>query len=320
MEKLTSILAVLDGSAADRDLLSKAVTLARRCGASLELFLCDAERAYALLHAYDPTGIEASRRNCIRLSCQYLDALRNSLAVAGVWISIDAACESPLYEAIVHKVQKSRPELVLKNAAGARSLPRFAWEANDWQLMRACPVTLMLSRGKPWREHPAFAAAVDVSDQETAGLARAILKTAMSLTPSSAQFDVLYSERAEGANAGREARRAALHGLACEAHVDADRVHFLSGNPEQALSVFAADRKYDALVMGALTHRKGLASLVGTLTGRLIEFLDCDFVLVKPNTYRCSIRADSAASQVNTAAQRPGHPHYASRLGLLSPW
>jgi universal stress protein E len=315
MDRLTSILVVLDGTAADRDLLSKAVTLARRSDASLELFLCDSERAYALRHAFDPTGNEEARQNCQRLARQYLEHLKNSAAIAGVPISMDAACVSPLYEAIVHKLQNSRPGLVMKNAAGAHPLGRFAWEANDWELMRACPVTLLLSRGKFWHEYPTFAAAVDVSEQETAGLARAILETSLCLTRSSAQLDVLYCERAES-----DARWAALHGLAREAYIDSDRVHVLYGNPEEALPAFAADRDYDVLVMGALTHRKGLTSLVGTLTGRLVEFLDCDFVLVKPSTYRCPIGEDTVASYVDTATGAPGHPRHDSRLGLLSPW
>jgi universal stress protein E len=320
MDRLTSILVVFDGTAADTDLLSKAVTLARRCSADLELFLCDAERAYVLRHAFDPTGIEESRQSCLRLSRQYLEDLKHSVATADVRVSVDAACVSPLYEAIVHKVQKSRPDLVMKNAAGAHPLRRFAWDANDWQLMRTCPVTLMLSRGKPWRGHPTFAAAVDVSEQETAGLAHAILETSVCLTLSGAQLDVLYSERIENDVPGSEGRREVLHRLAREAHVDADRVHVLSGSPEQALPMFAAEHDYDVLVIGALTHRKGLASLVGTLTGRLVEFLDCDVVLVKPSTYRCPISEDAEASHIDTATGAPGHLQHDSRLNLLSPW
>jgi len=51
---------------------------------------------------------------------------------------------------------------------------------------------------------------------------------------------------------------------------------------------FAAHR-YDVLVLRAVTHREGLAPLVGSLTGKLVELLDCDFILVKPSAYRCPI-------------------------------
>jgi universal stress protein E len=208
----------------------------------------------------------------------------------------------------------------MKNAAGAHPLRRFALDANDWQLMRACPATLMLSRGKLWGEYPTLAAAVDVSEQETAGLAHAILETSQCLARSSAQVDVLYSERVESDVAGREARRSVLQGLAREANIDGERVHILSGNPEQALPVFAAGRRYDVLVMGALTHRKGLASLVGTLTSRLVEFLDCDFVLVKPDSYRFGVGEETDGPRVDVATGTPATHQRNSRLGLLSPW
>jgi hypothetical protein len=35
-------------------------------------------------------------------------------------------------------------------------------------------------------------------------------------------------------------------------------------------------------VLGALSHRESLTSLVGQMTGRLVEALTCDFILVKP--------------------------------------
>ena len=47
------------------------------------------------------------------------------------------------------------------------------------------------------------------------------------------------------------------------------------------LPAFAAERDYDAVVMGALTRRPGMVALVGTLTSKLVDTVACDFVLVK---------------------------------------
>src|SRR6185312_16556674 len=96
-------------------------------------------------------------------SRRYLDRLRDVAVGAGVPITVDAACESPLYAAIVHKVLRSASDLVIKSAVSADPRRRFALDANDWQLMRACPATLLLSRGKSWQACPRFIAAVDVS-------------------------------------------------------------------------------------------------------------------------------------------------------------
>ncbi len=290
MNKLTRILAVLDGTDADGLIIAKEIGLAHQHGAALELFHCDAERAYALLRNYDQSGVEESRRKCTRDWRRYLECLRDIAVGADVPISVDASCESPLYEGIVRKVLKSRCDLVIKNASSAQPLQRFAWDANDWQLMRTCPATLLLSRGRAWQPCPKFAAAVDVSDRDTAELGAEILRTSTLLSLGlSGELDVLYSEPADVDQRKHKEHLARLEALTLDAVPRGTTVQVLAGNPEDALPTFAASRAYDALIMGALTQRKGSAKLVGTLTARLVESLECDFVLVKPSTYRSEI-------------------------------
>jgi nucleotide-binding universal stress UspA family protein len=91
---------------------------------------------------------------------------------------------------------------------------------------------------------------------------------------------VLFGER-DGDERGREVHAATLAKLAKEAHVDVPQVRLLTGDPAITLPTSAAGEHYDVLVLGALTHRKHLTPLVGTLTRKLMETLDCDFVLVK---------------------------------------
>jgi nucleotide-binding universal stress UspA family protein len=55
----------------------------------------------------------------------------------------------------------------------------------------------------------------------------------------------------------------------------------LEGDADTVLPRFCAERAYDVLVMGALAHRTGAVPLVGSLTSKLIDALDCDFILVK---------------------------------------
>jgi universal stress protein E len=177
MDKLTSILVVTNRINADGTLLAKAVLLARRVGARIHLFHCDAELANVLRHSYDTQETEKAWQASVSDHRCYLEALRASMHAPDLDISLDAACDGPLYEAIIKKVLQVRPDLVMKNPSGTHPLRRFALDSNDWQLMRACPVTLMLVRGKIWAEPPRFAALVDVSVQETPHLAQTIVHT-----------------------------------------------------------------------------------------------------------------------------------------------
>lgn len=281
VDKLTSILVVINPADESRQVLAKAMVLARHFGARLELFLCDSEYAYTLSHLYDPRGIQAARNVCLTAGERCLDALRRSLA-EDVEVTTHVACESPLYSAVVDRVLESKPDLVIKSAAGRAFLDRMTLDANDWQLARACPVPLMLTRNRPWSARPRFAAAVDVSDPGAMTLARSIVQAALFLVRGcQGELDVVFSESTPDSPL-QVKRRESLGRLAREFRIATEHVQVLAGEPEQSLPSWAAGRDPDVIVMGALTRRPGVTTLVGTLTGRLVDALDSDFVLIKP--------------------------------------
>jgi universal stress protein E len=279
-DEVRSILAAVDhdGKQAKR-VLVKAVTLAHLTGAHLELFLCDADTAFSGRHQYEPEAAARANESSLTESRRYLETLRRGLAADGREISLSVACESPLYEGIVHAVRRSHPDLVIRGAAAALPL-----EPNDWELVRACPAPLLLTRGLPWKARPTIAAAVDVSPGESPELTRAILRAAAGLAKAAAgTVEVVHASRCEGALPPvSDPRRAMLAELASNAGLEGVECHLIAGEPAAALREFSRRRGFDLIVLGALTHRKTLTALVGTLTGRLIESLDTDFLLVKP--------------------------------------
>lgn len=298
MDKLTSIMAVIDPADETRHVVVKALVLARHFGARLELFLCDSEHAFALRHAYDPTGVAEAQRQCLAEGLRYLDAVRRSVP-EDVPITTFSACESPLYEAIVRRALELRPDLVIKSPAGHHPLQRFTLDANDWQLARTCPTPLMLTRGRPWSAQPRFAAAVDLGDPEGGSLARCILQTAGFLSPGCrAQLEVVFSDREVGDTERHRVRVETLHRLVNEFRVGGEHVYVLEGEPEDTLAGFASERDYDLIVLGALTRKRGLSALVGTLTSKLVDALDCDFVLVKPESYACPVSKSAQTATV----------------------
>jgi universal stress protein E len=305
MKDLTSILVVLDRSARDTPLVTKALLLAREFNARIELFSCDAEHEYALQHADDPRGVETARQNSVADLYDYLRRLSHSVIAQNVVVSIDVVCESPVYEGIVHKVFKSCPDLVMKAAATEQSAERPTLDANDWQLVRACPVPLMLSRGGAWSSRPRFAAAVDVSEEETPGLLERILRSAAYLSAGCrGELDLVFGE-CSGADApSGKSHAAKLRNLAKELHLGDDRVWTLTGDPAATLPAFAAKQHSDVLVLGALTHQTHAPTLVGTLTRKLMDTLDCDFLLLRPGRFEFPVHGQHKTAW--TAGPRRG--------------
>jgi len=289
LTKLESILVVAERRDAAHQALLKGYVLARHFGASLELFHCDSEHALALRHNYDPRGVERSREACLAEGRRFLEALRQSVVAEDVSIALDVACESPLYEAIVRKVLASGPDLVIK-AIGVDDGQRGRFSASDSQLVRTCPVPLMLTRGRPWSVTPRFLAAVDLSPEEHPGIAEAIVRSGGYLARGCrGQLDLVYSDRRSNGARRPAATVAALEALARECGTKAQQLHVLQGEPEAALLDFAAQQRYDLVLLGALSHHDAYAALVGSLTAKLIDGLVCDFVLMKPEGYVCPV-------------------------------
>jgi len=297
MDKLTSILVVIDPRDDTHNVLTKALLLARQSRAHLELFLCDSDQAHQLRHAYDTRGVAAARRDSITTGERYLDSIRRALP-PDIVSSTHVACESPLYEALVHRVLESGVDLVMKRPAGLHPLRRVTLDANDWELARTCPVPLMLTRGRAWRTPARFVAAIDSSHPDGAELARTIVHTAGYLVQTcGAQLGVVFSDREEGDAADHWQRSDAFGRLVNEFLIAGEQVHLLHGEAADTIPDFITQDGCDVLVLGALTHRNELAALMGTLTAKLVDQLECDFVLVKPESYACpvALRENAAA-------------------------
>lgn len=289
-QSIRSIMAAVDREGGAQQAAAKAVALARLSGAQLELFHCDSERAYSRQHQYDPRAAARARESCLAESRHFLDTLWSSLAVTDVAASMSVACESPLYAGIVHAAERVHPDLVVRGLHKAGGAGRAAGDgagldANDWELVRACPAPLLLTHGKVWKRPPVIAAAIDLSAAETAELTDAILRNAAAVAQSAGgALEIVHAALFDRAQPQEEpARRAALAERAQSAGVTVAAIHVLCGEPAAVLPQFALQRDFDLIVLGALTHRKALTALVGTLTGRLIETVDCDCLLVKPS-------------------------------------
>jgi universal stress protein E len=277
--QIERILVALDREGAGK-VLMKAVTLARLFHAQLELFLCDAEHAYVQQHQYESSGAAIARESCLAEAWQFLESLRRASPIEGVPVAIDVACESPLYMGIVAKVKRSAPDLVVRGASGGDG----RWfGASDWDLARSCPAPLLLTRGRPWKANPVIAAAVDLSAEESPELTRDILGAAKLFAQAShGTLEVLHAGRFCHAPDVLTTHRSKLEQRAREADVAPTELHLVDGEPADVLTEFATARHYDLIVLGALTHRRTPTALVGSLTGRLLETIESDFLLVQP--------------------------------------
>jgi nucleotide-binding universal stress UspA family protein len=251
MPPLKSILVMADRSADAQVALQKAFVIARHFDARIELLACDPDHPWSARGAHHPeAGARAAAARSLD-SRRFLDALRSSISAEDLQIHASDDFDGPLYEGIARKVRSGGHNLVVKrlNRREARRRPMLT--PADWQVIRACPVPLMLTRGRPWRPQPRFVASV----------ARGAVRD-----------DVLDVAQylAQGCQAALE--------------IVADVAGIPPGGQggDGALATIPAPSDIDVMVLRACGHGRYANDdgTGGTLTESIVETLDCDVLLM----------------------------------------
>ncbi len=258
MEKLTSIIAAVEHSDSANSVIDKAVALARIFDARVEVMIFEP----LLRSGFVP-----------RLAA--LDHPQLTLRAV-------PHTSEPAHSLLMREIRDRQADLLIKAPAGAHPLRRWALAPNDWQLSQQCPVPLMLATAKPWAKPVRFAASVDVSDIDSVDIARNVMHTAGFLALGChGNLDVLYTEREQQDDFVRMERGVRLAQLVREYHVGCERLQMFEGPPDKRLPPLFAARQYDLLVLGSVSHRRGLGESLRSLTSRLAEATAGDVLLVK---------------------------------------
>jgi universal stress protein E len=90
---------------------------------------------------------------------QMLESLAKPMRAQGLNVTTQAIWGHPGHEAIVD--QASGADLVIVHTRRHGALSRLFLTNDDWQLVRCCPVPLLLVKEKPWESKPTIVVAVD---------------------------------------------------------------------------------------------------------------------------------------------------------------
>lgn len=271
MEKLTSILAVAIDNSDVVPVLDKAVAVARRFGAVVEVLVNDSAAAHQVTARCAEQG--------------YRDVTLHSVA-----FSKESACETAL-----RRIWASRPDLVVK--APAR-------DGGDWEFANECPAPVLVVRGDVWGDPARFAATVDVSDEDNEAQARAILHTAGFLAMGTrGNLDILYSEREAHDETLRMRRAVRLAQVVREFRVGSQRLQIFSGEPQDRLPPLVAARHYDVLVLGGESPGSGPAQRMPATIRNLMDATQCDVVLVKAPSAHLALTDEISSGRQKRANQ-----------------
>jgi len=307
MKRLDRILAVLDPTSEAQLALAKAATLARRCGAVLELFVCDFDPSLSGQPFFDTDKLRLLREEFVSERLEYLEEMAEELRAEGLAVETHVHWDNPTYRGILRRVEESSPDLVVKDTHYHTALRRTLFTNTDWSLIRTCPAPLLLAKPVDWPDTPRILAALDpghlgdkpatldhdILDWSELVAARmgGELHAVHAFFPAAllaATTNMAGMPMVSGITAAEivESERQRIAGVLAEvvrSHpVDPSRVHLEQGAANEVLPRLADSLGAALLVMGAVSRSRLQEVFLGSTAERVLDRIGCDVLVVKP--------------------------------------
>ena len=307
MKRLDRILAVLDPTVERQPALAKAATLARRAGATLELFICDYDPSLSGQPFFDTDQLRRLREEFVGKRLAYLEDAAGELRAEGLAVETHVHWDNPSYRGIVRRVEESAPDLVVKDTHYHTLLRRTLFTNTDWSLIRTCPAPLLLARAGDWPESPRILAALDPGHlgDKPAALDHDILEWAelvavrmggdvhavhaffpaalLAATTSLAGIPLAGGATAAEIVATERERVADQLAEIVGSHaLPAGRVHLEQGAATEVLPRMVEQLGAAVLVMGAVSRSRLQEVFLGSTAERVLDRIACDVLVVKP--------------------------------------
>jgi len=281
----------------------KAVQLARRSGAVIELFHAwdDLVDLYDVPDALDLGKVELAAHERAR---KPLERLARKLRGLGADVTVAVETDHPAHEAIIRRAVRTGADLIVLDARGHHRAPGVL-RVTDWELLRHSPVPVLLVKRRAAYRRPAILAAVDPQHgySKPSGLDDVILDAGITLENALAgRLHALHcyvpipltalSPRNYSADLSLELQRqakvrarAGLDALLRRTKIPAARRHLVARHPQDAIPDIAHETGAAIVVMGAVS-RSGLKRIfIGNTAEQVMDELPCDLLVVKPRGF-----------------------------------
>ena len=153
----------MDPTRSEQPALTRAIMLGREFDASVELFLVDYHTGLMRNWFYDEAHLEKLKDSFLASKKLWLDSYIAQVVDAGLVVSTDVRWHKPIYEAIIEKANDCQADMVIKSTHRHPTINKLFFSPNDWQLLKACPVPLLLVKDNCKSSYTQIMAAVDPS-------------------------------------------------------------------------------------------------------------------------------------------------------------
>jgi universal stress protein E len=291
-------------------LLEKAAVMAKQYGASLELFCCCYNRSITHGHLFDKEQETKAEHAYMRQMEEKLEKLTFPLIAQGINVGFDVAWNRHRGEGVVRQVLRHQPDMLLHAIQPHNRLGHYLFASVDWQIARKCPVPVLFIKDRPWNELTRITACIDPLHEgdEHAKLDKEIMALSFKLAKdglgelrvlhcyNTLPHEAIFDEHLITDYDALQVKVEQLHLRRCNLlleeyglNTDSYQVDMLKGETDLTISNYAKHNEIDIITMGAVARSVIDRLLVGSTIEHVVDHVDCDVLLVKPEGFICPV-------------------------------
>ncbi len=299
--KISRILvAIADPSAGSNKAVRRAGALAHKAGAGIDLF-------NAIPAAISAGSLHAEAEQFTRLEAEQnrrlLERTANRLRREEIIVNTSVQTGFPIHEAILRQIRLTKADLLIIEARKHNVFARLLLTQTDFELIRHCPVPLLIVKGRAAWRSPRILAALDPFhthdkprelDDEIVNAARAVAalvrgsvhaahvyRPPMSYVAAAGMGAAVLTASPSQEKEYHASVRKGFHEAFDRYGFANNKSHLICGEPAIELPRLARSLKAGLVVMGAMS-RSGLKRLfIGSTAERVLDSLKCDVLLVR---------------------------------------
>ena len=303
-KKISRILVDLDPSSDEQPALDKAIFLAQKLDASIELLVVDYDAGLTINWFFDEEKMEGAKKVFLKSRLRWVDSYVNKVVDAKISVKTDVVWHKPLYEGIIKKSIDCKADLIIKSTHRHPTINKWFFTPNDWQLLKSSRIPVLLAKQNTPNSYSQLMAAIDPekSHGKREGLDKNILDTTFTLAKAfSAKPHVAHCYQPIGLDLWedvgvrikgmetvpfeyedyiiklQEIHKQDFDSLTSDYLLESTNQHIILGSPTEKLPELVKDNNVDLLVMGT-AYRTGL---LGSTAEKILDEVECDILAVK---------------------------------------
>ena len=146
MKAINHILVVMDPMVEHQPALKRAISLAKKSSATIELFLVAYNRQLIKHWIFDAQQLAAMKQEYVASKLRWLETYVSDVAGQNLTVNLDVQWHKDIATAVLDKASQTGADIVIKSTHLHPKLNKLFFTHTDWRLLKLCHVPLLLTK------------------------------------------------------------------------------------------------------------------------------------------------------------------------------